>query len=135
MAQVTVQYEGQLRCNIQHVSTGKTVQSDASKEIKGLGESFTPVDLVSAALGACISTMLGYVAREKNIDLKGMKLELSKEMADGAHIGKIDVDIFMPCNVDDKMKTIFERSAKSCPVHNSLHPDIVKNIVFHYPEA
>ena len=43
-----------------------------------------------------------------------------------AYKDKLDV-VF---KADDKTKTILERVATTCPVHYSLHPDIVRDITF-----
>jgi uncharacterized OsmC-like protein len=38
----------------------------------------------------------------------------------------------MNLEADEKTKTILERTAMTCPVHFSLHPDIEKVITFNW---
>jgi uncharacterized OsmC-like protein len=38
----------------------------------------------------------------------------------------------MNITVSDKEKTILEKTAMTCPVFNSLHPDIKKEVVFNW---
>jgi uncharacterized OsmC-like protein len=38
----------------------------------------------------------------------------------------------MNVEVTDKEKTILEKTAMTCPVLNSLHPDIKKEVVFNW---
>jgi hypothetical protein len=40
----------------------------------------------------------------------------------------------MNLSADKKTKTILERTALTCPVHFSLHPDIKREIVFNWKE-
>ena len=47
-------------------------------------------------------------------------------------IEKIEVEIFFNKYIIADHKKLLERAAYSCPVHRSLHPDILKNIKFYY---
>jgi uncharacterized OsmC-like protein len=38
----------------------------------------------------------------------------------------------MNIEVTDKEKTILEKTAMTCPVFNSLHPEIKKEVVFNW---
>ena len=59
----------------------KTVlTTDAPKDNQGRGESFSPTDLVATALGSCILTMMGMMARPLNVDLAGSTATVEKEM-------------------------------------------------------
>jgi uncharacterized OsmC-like protein len=47
---------------------------------------------------------------------------------------EIKVDVHFPNTFNAKLKLILERAALSCPVAQSLHPDINQNITFHWPD-
>jgi uncharacterized OsmC-like protein len=47
-------------------------------------------------------------------------------------ISKIEVNFELPASVTEKNKIILERTANTCPVHYSLHPDIEKVITFNW---
>jgi len=42
------------------------------------------------------------------------------------------VKLSLPSNVSEKNRKILEHTANTCPVHYSLHPDIVKEISYHW---
>jgi len=70
-----------------------------------------------------------------NIDLRGMKLSVQKTMkADPRRIGGIDISFEWPANFqsDEKQRLILERSANTCPVMYSLHPDIEVKVAFNW---
>jgi uncharacterized OsmC-like protein len=68
------------------------------------------------------------------IDLKGTKAEVTKVMmADPRRIGAIHIKIYFPPLAllqDEKKRDILRRTALTCPVYHSLHPDIDKNVTF-----
>ena len=47
-------------------------------------------------------------------------------------ISQIDVELGMKGNCDHRAQLILERVANTCPVFNSLHPELVKNIIFNW---
>jgi uncharacterized OsmC-like protein len=47
-------------------------------------------------------------------------------------ITKIDIDLTFPKEYDSKTKTILERAANNCPVHQTLSESVEKNISFTY---
>lgn len=128
-----VTYKGQLRTGSVHIASGNEITSDAPIDNHGKGEAFSPTDYVANALAACMFTVMGIKATEMQIDLAGSYAEVTKIMAaEPRRIGEIVVEIYLPQNLDDKSRIILERTAKTCPVHHSLHPDIIQNIRFHY---
>ena len=75
-----------------HEPSGATLSTDAPVDNNGKGESFSPTDLVGAALAGCMSTIMGIVAERKGINLEGMTVEVAKHMnADPRRIGKLEV--------------------------------------------
>ena len=52
--------------------------------------------------------------------------------AEPRRISEIHVVFNITGVLDDKIKTILERTAMTCPVHYSLHPDINKVITFNW---
>jgi hypothetical protein len=72
-------------------------------------------------------TTMGIKARTMDIDLSGTRLDVTKIMvSDPRRIGKIIVHVFFPegLTIDDKQKEILERTARTCPVERTLHPDV-----------
>jgi uncharacterized OsmC-like protein len=76
-------------------------------------------------------TIMGIKACEMNVDLQGSTAAVTKIMnAEPRRIGAIEIYFDMVGTTDQKNKTILERSAMSCPVFLSLHPEIEKRITF-----
>ena len=125
MVKTITTYEGGLRCSMMHEPSGARFSTDAPVDNNGKGESFSPTDLVGAALAGCMSTIMGIVAARKGIKLEGMTVEVSKHMnADPRRIGKLEVTIHVPLPADHPDRKMLEQAALSCPVKHSLHPDI-----------
>ena len=131
----TVKYIGDLRTEGIHISSSKKLITDAPLDNQGKGEAFSPTDTVATGLASCILTILGIKARSVKINLNETFAEVTKIMGTKPRrIIEIKVDIYFQVIVEPKLKLIFERAALSCPVANSLHPDINQNIRFHWPD-
>ena len=127
MITINLNYHGGLRCSATHLPSGDVLTTDAPVDNNGKGEAFSPTDLVATALGACMSTVMGIVAERKSISLDGMKIEVRKHMSTDTprRISKLEVDLRMPLPESHPERKLLESVARGCPVHHSLHPDIV----------
>jgi len=134
MVAIEIVYQGELHCKAEHEPSGAILETDAPKDNNGKGESFSPTDLVGTALGSCMLTIMGIAARNIGIDLNGTKVTVNKEMAAAPmrRISKlaVKIDFFIPINDENKKK--LEHAAMTCPVHKSLHPDILIPIEFNW---
>jgi putative redox protein len=135
MVESTIIYTGSLRCEATHGPSGQTIVTDAPKDNMGKGEAFSPTDLVGAALGACMLTIMGIISKKNNINIDGAKAHVVKEMTTEGirRIKKLAVTITLPKNYSDKEKKLLENGAMTCPVHKSLHPDVESPVKFVYP--
>ena len=128
------QYEGDLRVKLTHGPSQSALETDAPTDNQGKGARFSPTDLVVAALGSCMMTIMGIVAKRDGIKLEGAQFRAEKHMTENPRrIGKIVLEIFMPGGLTDDQKKKLEKFAHTCPVHQSLHPDIEQDIKFIYP--
>ena len=128
-----IKYNGNLRTSAKHLESGSTISTDAPKDNYGLGECFSPTDLVCASLASCMLTIMGIAMKKYNIDIKGATASVDKTMGtEPRMISKIDITIKFPGDYPDKIKKILERSAANCPVHKSLSNKVEKNINFIY---
>ena len=128
-----ITYSGNLRTSALHVDSSEMIHTDAPKDNEGLGESFSPTDLLCTALGSCILTIMAIAARKKGIELKGTTASVKKTMRSNPRmIDQIDVVIHFDSDFDEKTKIILERAAHQCPVHRSISSKVKKNIVFRY---
>lgn len=133
MATSKVTYLGELRTSSIHLASGSEIISDAPLDNHGKGEAFSPTDTVANALATCMFTVMGIKARDMEIDFSNSSAEVTKVMGtEPRRITEIHVVFTMNISVSDKEKTILEKTAMTCPVFNSLHPDIKKEVIFNW---
>jgi len=128
-----VTYLGDLRTSSIHLQSGSEIISDAPVDNNGKGEAFSPTDTVANALASCMLTVMGIKAREMGVNMDGSTAEVTKSMqAAPRKISGIKVTFHMKSDADEKSRTILERTALTCPVHQSLHPDMEKDVTFNW---
>ena len=128
-----ITYLGELRTSSIHNQSGSEIISDAPIDNNGKGAAFSPTDTVANGLGSCMFTVMGIKAAEMNVELSNSTAEITKIMAaEPRRIAEIHVVFNITAEADDKTKTILERTAMTCPVYYSLHPDIKKVITFNW---
>ena len=132
----SIVYEGGLRTVATHLRSGTQIETDAPVDNQGKGERFSPSDLVATALGSCMMTIMGIKARDLQLDLTNVKIEVEKIMkADPRRIGGVNLTFHFPdgFTADEKQRTLLERAAHTCPVIYSIHPDIEVKVDFKWP--
>lgn len=128
-----VTYLGALRTESEHLQSNSKMITDAPVDNHGKGEAFSPTDTVANALATCMLTVMGIKAETLGVDMNGTTAEVTKTMAsDPRRISRIEVKIQFPGTYSEKEVRILERTAKNCPVSESLHPNIEKLISFSY---
>jgi len=134
MATIETKYLGELRTEAKHVSSENKVITDAPIDNQGKGEAFSPSDLLTASLGSCMLTIMGIAAREQQISVDGATCSITKIMAsEPRRVSEIQLVFHMPANdFSEKQRIIIERSARTCPVARSLHPDLIQDVVFNW---
>jgi len=127
-----ITYLGDLRTSCEHLQSKNTILTDAPTDNHGKGEAFSPTDLVATALGSCMISIMAIKSKDLDVDLVDSTIEITKIMqAEPRMIAKIIVSLHLP-NTSEKNKIILERAAITCPVFLSLHPDIEKEVAFHW---
>jgi len=134
MELLDVLYEKDLSTRCIHKLNGAEIATDAPKESFGRGLMFSPTDLVAAALGSCVLTLMGLAAKKMQVDISLARAQVSKEMVSQPlrRIGKLVVNVFCPQTYSQQIQEELEKAGRLCPVHNSLHPDIIQEFVFHW---
>ncbi|GAA5118125.1 OsmC family protein [Luteolibacter yonseiensis] len=126
MVEIKLVYEGSLHSSATHVPSGNTLVTDAPLDNNGLGQAFSPTDLLATALGSCMATVIGIVAKRKEIAVEGMTVDVRKFMSDDLprRVKRLELDLRIPLPESHPERKILESAAKGCPVHHSIHPDI-----------
>jgi putative redox protein len=133
MSSFEIKYQGNLRTTAKHLDSGSIIETDAPKDNHGLGETFSPTDMVCTALASCILTIMAIAVEKNGININGTKAMVTKTMGNNPRrISKIDIELTFTKDYETKTKIILERAAFNCPVHQSLSEKVEKNILFHY---
>lgn len=138
MATVSARYLGDLRVEATHNASGVTIISDAPLDNGGQGRGFSPTDLAASSLGMCAMTIMGLFAANNGMDLIGMTMDITKTMSKDSprRLAEIAITFSLPDRgYTDRQKQSVERAAGGCPVHHSLHPEVVQNFVFNWVKS
>jgi len=136
--EIDIVYTGDLHCEATHGPSGSKLTTDAPVDNGGKGEAFSPTDLVGVALGTCLVTIMGIIAKRHDWDLRGTRVHVVKEMASAParRVGVLKMTITLPkgrrWSPEDRQR--LEHAAHTCPVAQSLHPDVQQQLQFVYPE-
>ena len=126
MVEIKLTYEGDLHCNAVHLPSGNTLVTDAPLDNNGRGQAFSPTDLLATALGSCMATVIGILAKRKEIAVEGMTVNVRKFMSDDQprRVKRLELDLQIPLPLSHPDRKLLESAARGCPVHHSIHPDI-----------
>ena len=132
MVEISIKYLGDLRCEARHEPSGTVITTDAPVDNEGRGESFSPTDLAATSLGTCMLTIMGISARRQGVDLGETTVKVLKEMTaqPPRRIAKLTVVFTVPLAASHEKRAMLESAARSCPVHLSLHPEVVQEMRF-----
>ena len=135
MHNIEIEYKNDLRTQALHLQSGEKIITDAPIDNQGKGEGFSPTDLTAASLGSCMLTIMGITAKSRNMNITGTHATIEKKMgAQPRRIAEITIHIYFPNKHSKGDQVLLQKSAHSCPVHRSLHPDINIQTNFHFPE-
>lgn len=133
---MSLEYVGDLHCNLEHEPSHTRIATDAPKDNQGKGEAFSPTDLVGAALLACAVTTMAVKAPKEGIPFERAKGRVVKHMVTTPprRIAKLAVEIDMPAGLPREQRARLEEIAKTCPVALSLSKDVELPLSFVYPD-
>ena len=127
-------YEGALRTAATHLRSGAVIQTDAPVDNRGRGEAFSPTDLVAAALGSCILTIMGIKARERGLNIDYSTVSVNKVMTRAPRrIQRLEVRLAMRGDaLSAADRKVLEAVTAACPVSRSLHPDLEIDVAINW---
>lgn len=126
MVKIQARYLGDLFCQAIHEKSGSVLETEAPEDNQGEGRRFSPTDLVGTAMATCMLTIMGIQARTLGIDIDGAEISVEKTMSAERprRIARIGLNFSMPAGIAAKHRNALRRAAESCPVHQSLHPEV-----------
>jgi putative redox protein len=129
--EVTADAEG-LHTVLSHGPSGVQLPTDAPRDNGGEGATFSPTDLVASGLLACMLTTMAIVAAREGIPWGKTRGRVEKHMnASPRRIGQLAVELWLPPGLSPEHRTRMQHVAESCPVHKSLHPDVLISVRYH----
>ena len=134
---ISIEYQGELRCESTHGPSQTKLLTDAPVDNCGKGESFSPTDLVATALGTCMATTMGIYAQRHEIDLRGLRVNVVKEMSQEPprRIARLVTELHFPLPASHPQREVLERTALTCPVHRALAPTVEIPVKFVWLDA
>lgn len=122
-----------LRCHLVHGPSGSTLDTVPPKDNGGDGSSFSPTDMVGAALAACALSTMALAAQREGLSWGDARAAVEKRMTPPPRrIGELVLVIDMPREVKAEHRARLEEAARTCPVARSLHPDVQVPMEFRY---
>ncbi len=87
-------YPEPLRTKAVHAGNQQTLITDAPADNGGLGEAYSPTDLVAVGLASCIMTILGLRAASRGLTISSMEADAEKKMSPNPRrIGRIEIGL------------------------------------------
>ncbi|MBL8956656.1 MAG: OsmC family protein [Myxococcaceae bacterium] len=126
-----------LTTQLSHGPSGTAIHTVPPRDNGGDASSFSPTDLVGAALASCaITTMVLNARRENLLPLGDPKARVVKVMTATLprRIAELTLQIDMPAGTKPEHRARLEEIARGCPVARSLHPDVKVPMTFVYPD-
>src|SRR5512141_3243551 len=122
-----------LTCQLTHGPSGSTLETVPPRDNGGTGQSFSPTDLVGAALAACALSTMALAAQREALAWGDARAAVEKRMTPPPRrIGELVLVIDMPREVRPEHRARLEETARTCPVARSLHPDVKLPMEFRY---
>jgi putative redox protein len=124
---------GGVATEMKHVPSSRLIETDPPVDNGGSGKSFSPTDLVGAALGACMMSILALRARKDSFSLEGMKVRVEKIMTKELprRIDAFNVDLWLPSKLSSEQVQLCKHIAENCPVALSLKAEIKFPMTLH----
>ncbi|WP_186545022.1 OsmC family protein [Synechococcus sp. ROS8604] len=132
MTAIQCRYTGDLHCTAQHGPSGSVLNTDAPTDHDGLGESFSPTDLLATALGTCLLTIMGITARRRGWDLADASVIVEKTMTSEGprRIQRLEAQITLPVSLSQQQKALLKRVANDCPVKRNLDSSMTIDLIW-----
>lgn len=127
-------HEGGMRCCTEYrVPAHAHCCTDVGAELGGKGEQPSPGDMLAAAVASCMLSMVAYTGTKKGFDTRGICIRAA--CGEGARgVGSLHFRISVPSRTTPLERRLIESAVANCPVGNSLHPDIPKEIIWEWAE-
>jgi putative redox protein len=100
---------------------GHRVPTDQPGWAGGDDSAVSPLELLAASLGTCISLYAHQFCSARGLDATGLGVEVVYETAKAPkRISRFDARVTLPDGFPGEYRDAIERAVRACPVHNTL---------------
>jgi uncharacterized OsmC-like protein len=125
MSTIKSTYLGNLRTEAEHLKSGSKIITEAPDNNHGKDEFFSPTDLFVTSYVGCALTLIGIAAQAHGFNIDGTTVETTKVMGNNPRrIVELILHFKFPHDYTDREKRLIEGAAKTCPVANSISPEM-----------
>lgn len=122
-----------LTSHVEHGPSHAELRTTPPADNGGLGDAFSPTDLVGAALLTCAITTMALISAREGLSWGDASGTVEKVMSPPPRrIAALTVVIAMSKQVKPEHRARLEEIARGCPVARSLHPDVKATMEFRY---
>ncbi len=122
---IEAKYIGDDNVELRHELSGVKILTDLPPDNGGRGRTFSPTDLLTAAVASCILSIMAKIAARDGINFEGAGIEMEKHMQESPRrVAKLTATVTLPRGLDAKARAKLMAAVQACPVSRSLHPDI-----------
>jgi putative redox protein len=116
-----------------HGPSNAVIHTTPPRDNGGDGSSFSPTDMIGAALASCALTTMALIAQREGLDWADAKAKVEKQMVGPPRrIGALVLELELPASIRPEHRPRLEEIARTCPVALSLHPDLQLPMTFRY---
>jgi putative redox protein len=127
MSLITIKHEKGYRVTAS--ARNHTLTLDVPPDQGGTDAGPTPVELLAAALGSCMTMHVAKYCHMAKLPHEGFTMDLDFQLAkDPLRIGSLAVDITMPPGFPEDRKDAVKRAAQQCTVKNTLKESTVVDV-------
>lgn len=131
--QMTAEAMPAFKVKLSHGPSGTQIQTEAPKDNGGTGSSFSPTDLLGAALVSCMLTTMQLAASREGLPWGEASGTVEKRMSPPPRrVAELVVEVVMPKGLNAEQRARLEDVGVHCPVYRSLHPEVRIPVSFRY---
>jgi uncharacterized OsmC-like protein len=118
---------------LSHGPSGTQLKTVPPRDNGGDASSFSPTDLVGAALASCALTTMALIAKREGMPFGDASARVEKVMGDAPRrIAELTLEVQMPKEVKPEHRARLEEIARGCPVAKSLSAELRMPMKFTY---
>ena len=123
-------YRGGMSCETSVPGGQGTLTIAPAARPEGAAPAYSPMDLLALAHGTCMAMMMGKAAAGAGLDIQGMEVEMSLEMAAGSppSVVAVDARFRMPRKFTPEELAVLKAGAEMCPVHKHCGRRLLSNL-------